>query len=645
MMNRKNILLVCLFACSILFGQAQVLFTYGPHSVTKQEFLKAFNKNNMQEKTSLQTYKEYLDLYIRFKIKVQAAKDKRMDTLANQKAELSAFRSQVVENYINDEETVNLMVEEAFQRSQKEIRLSHILIPVPQNAIEADTVRAKQLINEAYEKLNKGASFQEVALQYSKDPSVNSNKGDMGSITIFVLPYELETLAYTTPVGKYSKPFRSSLGWHIFKKTDEQKSKGKVRVAHILLPFSPDATEAQKATIKKTADSLYEVLTARGDFKALAAAFSGDNFSYQNGGELPEFGVGQFEHEFEQAAFSTPEGQISKAVPTSFGYHIIKVVEKKPVNDDPLNKMAIEQLKQQVLASDRMEVAKKMLVNSISKKVKFRTYPVPEKNFRLLTTAILRSEKIPVFPDLKSSTPLFAFEKQTIRVKDWIRYLQSMGSMEELQEKNRHQLYAEFVETATLEYYKNHLEQFNTEFAYQLKEFKEGNLLFEIMQKNIWENAGSDSSALRNFYTANRNKYWWENSAEALIFTVTSEDVANRLKQQLQQNYRNWKTYIDSSGGTIQGDSGRYELGQIPVVDRTNFNEGLITEPVINETDNSLTFSYIVKLHPDKEMRSFEEARGFVINDYQNFLEDKWIDALKKKYPVKVNEEVLRSLK
>ena len=641
----KATVFIILLVLSVLFCRTQVLFTYGPHKVTKQEFLKAFNKNNTQDKPTLQAYRDYLDLFIRFKIKVQAAKDKRMDTLPNQKAELSSFRSQVLESFINDEASTNLMVDEAFQRSQKEIHLAHIFIPVPKNANGTDTLKAKQLIEEAYEKLNNGGSFSDIAIFYSKDPAVVLNKGDMGVITVFGLPYGLESLAYNTPVGKHTKPFRSKAGWHIFRKTAENKSRGKVRVAQILIPYPPEATEIQKNEIQKRTDSLINLLSGGADFKALAASYSGDNYTYQNGGELPEFGVGHYEIKFENAAFSLKEGEISQPLSTSFGYHILKGIRRISVNEDPSNKNAREELKQQVLLSDRMEVAKKNLVNSITRLVKFKKYPVSEKSFRFLTNNILERKKLPVLADLKISTPLFAFEKQTITVKDWVRYLESMREVWDFDKEGTHtKLYDAFVESSTLEYYRNHLEQYNPDFAYQLKEFKEGNLLFEIMQKNIWDQAAADSVALKSFYEKHRNNYWWDNSADALIFTVASQQHADNLNQQLRNNFHNWKMYIDSSQGSIQGDSGRFELSQIPVVDRTNFTKGLITAPVKNETDNSLTFAFIISMYPGKEPRIFEDARGFVINDYQNFLEDKWITTVKKKYPVKVNEGVLRSL-
>jgi peptidyl-prolyl cis-trans isomerase SurA len=107
---------------------------------------------------------------------------------------------------------------------------------------------------------------------------------------------------------------------------------------------------------------------------------------------------------------------------------------------------------------------------------------------------------------------------------------------------------------------------------------------------------------------------------------------------------KNWREIMNENPASVQADSGRFELGQIPVVERTAFSEGLITLPVINKNDGTTVFAKIIKLYPGGQQRNFEEARGNVINDYQAYLEQKWITQLKKKYPVKVNDKALQSL-
>lgn len=630
--------------CMAATVHAQVLFTYGGKPVTENEFLKAYRKNNTESKPTDQSYRDYLELFIRFKLKVRAALVMKLDTLSNQEAELSSFRSQVVDNYIKDDATVNGMIEEAINRSKKDIHIAHIFVAVKKNATPEEVKQAENKINAAWNRLQKGGDFGKVAAEVSEDPSAPVNKGDIGYITALVLPYELENTVYKTPVGKFSAPVRSKVGFHIFKNLGEREALGRMKAAQILIAFPPEATSEQKQQTKQKADSIYNALVNGSDFKVLVTKFSGDNLTWQAGGEMMEFGVGQYEQPFETAAFALKkDGEISKPVLTDYGYHIIKRLERKAPTDT--STAFKEEVKQRVLQSDRMQVSKKILYKKILQQTAFKKNAVNQNHLDAITDSILSHKNFPKFSDINARTPLFSYAKKTFTVKDWQTYLETIRDYENVKAgKTKQQLLDEYIEAMTFDYYRDHLEQYNKEFAYQLNEFKEGNLLFEVMQRKIWDRASIDSAGLQKYYSAHKDKYWWESSADAIILTASSEQAAEDAKKKLKENYKDWQKYIDNSNGQLQGDSGRFELGQIPVVEKTNFTEGLITANVKNETDKSVAFAYIVKLHPQKEIRSFPDARGFVINDYQGYLEENWVNELKKKYPVKINEAVVKSL-
>ena len=627
-------------------ANAQVLFTYGGKAVTKNEFLKAYNKNNSDTKPTDQSYHDYLELYIRFKLKVQAALDKKMDTMANQQAEVNSFRNQILDSYVRDEASINELTTEAIIRSKKDIHIAHIFVAAGQHTTLEDIKKAQDKINAAWGELQKGQDFGKVATQYSEDATVSTNKGDIGYITSLVLPYELENAVYNTPVNKYTAVLRSKAGFHIFKNLGEREALGRMKVAQILLAFPPDATEAQKETIKNRADSIYNVLTSGSDFKVLVTKFSNDNISWQAGGEMMEFGVGQYDLAFENAAFALKkDGEISKPVATSFGYHIIKRLVFKPATGDTTNAQLRDDMKQRIVQTDRLEISQKMLLKKVLLLTGYKKNKVNEQHLFIIADSVLDHNRFPVFADVTAKTPLFSFTKKTVTVKDFQAYLETLRNYDNMKAgKTRAQMLQEFIEVSAFDYYRQHLEEFNKDFKDQLNEFKEGNLLFEIMQRKIWDPASVDSAGLRNYYNAHKDKYWWESSADAIILTATNQEASAEYRTKMKENYKDWQKYINSSTGHLQGDSGRFELGQIPVVEKTNFTEGLITANVRNESDNTVAFAYIIKLYPNREMRGFNDARGFVINDYQVFLEEKWIADLKKKYPVKINEAELKKL-
>jgi len=390
----------------------------------------------------------------------------------------------------------------------------------------------------------------------------------------------LENAAYGAAVGKYSEPVQHASGFYIFKNNGERKAVGQVRVAQILLAYNPGMTDDARADLGARVDSLHAHLIEGGNFADSAKAFSNDNLTYQNGGEMAAFGVGQYDTAFTNAAFSLQkDGDISSPVKTAFGYHILQRIQRIEVIDDRSNEGNMNMLKEKVMQSDRLQSAQALLIKKIRQMIS---------------------------SDAKSS---------------------DLAS-----------------DSSVLEYYRRHLENYNAEFAEQFKEFREGNLLFGVMQTKVWDAATDDSVALRKYYDQYKAKYTWETSADAVIVTCTDPNSVDSIQAVLKNQLSGWRTLAEQSNGMVQADSGRFELNQIPIAGRTNFTEGLITAPVSNEQDNSKTFACIIRMHEAKEPKNFEDAKGAVINDYQTFLEEQWVADLKKKYPIKVNRKVFKSL-
>jgi peptidyl-prolyl cis-trans isomerase SurA len=240
------------------------------------------------------------------------------------------------------------------------------------------------------------------------------------------------------------------------------------------------------------------------------------------------------------------------------------------------------------------------------------------------------------------STSLFSFTQQAYTLKQWLDYSRSARGQRPGGPAVDKALFEKWIERMAQEYYRNHLEDYNPEFSFQLTEFKEGNLLFEIMQRRIWDKASTDSAGLRNYYEAHKDKYWWDASADALLFTCKNQATAEALKARLIAHpFSAWRHMTDSGAAAIQADSGRYELAQIPNPTKLELGAQTYTPFTVNAADNSVSFAYILNIYHDRALRNFRDARGFVINDYQNWMEDQWIAELKKKYPVKVEEKLL----
>jgi peptidyl-prolyl cis-trans isomerase SurA len=641
----KKLTLFIAFLLLLSGLNAQTLFTVDGTQVTRDEFLKAYNKNNTGGKPAEKSYRDYLDLYIRYKLKVQAAYEAQLDTLPSQRTELQNFRNQVAETYLKDENSLDKLVKEVFERGQKDVRLAHILITLPKNALPVDTLKAYEKAMAAYAALKKGMKFSEVARQFSDDPSVKTNGGDIGFITVFTLPYELETLAYATTAGKFSKPYRTKGGYHIFLNEHERRSLGRIRLAQILVSFPPEATAVMRDAVHRRADSIYGKCQNGADFATLARTYSGDNLSYQSGGELPEFGIGRYDSAFEAAAFALDkDGALSEPVESAYGYHILKRLARKPFPTQ-WDETTRTQLKQQVMNDPRMEVSRKALLTRIEQQVGFHRFEFSDLDLWAFTDSAMRNTGLSSFRGMNYSTTLISYARQVYSLKEWLDYVRSVRGQRPGGPQADAALFDRWIERTAQDYYRNHLEEYNADFAFQLTEFKEGNLLFEIMQRRIWDKASLDSAGLRNYYEAHKNKYWWDASADALLFTCKSQGIADALKTKLITHpLAYWRQATDSAAMSIQADSGRYELAQIPNPTKTDLNSLTYTPFSTNAVDHSVSFAFVLNVYREKAPRNFHDARGFVINDYQNWMEDQWITELKKKYPVKVDEKVLKTL-
>jgi peptidyl-prolyl cis-trans isomerase SurA len=641
----KKLLVISSLFLLVSGVHAQTLFTVDGKEVGKEEFLKAYNKNNSSQKPTEKSYREYLDLYIRYKLKVTAAYEARVDTLPAQRTELQNFRAQVAENYLKDETSLDRLIKEVYERGQKDIALSHILIAFPKNPTPADTLKSYEKAMAAYALLKKGKKFSEVAREYSDDPSVQRNGGFVGFITVFTLPYELEGLAYSNRPGQFSKPFRTKGGYHIFRDDAERKALGRLKIAQILLPFPPTATLAARDVVRQKADSVYTLLQHGADFAATARTLSGDNLSYQSGGEIPEFGIGRYDSAFEAEAFGLDkEGAISAPFVSAYGYHILKLIGKKPFPHQ-FDEASAAQIKQQVLNDPRIEVSRKALLNRIEQQTGFERADVADLDLWAFTDSAMRNTGLNSFRGLGFSTVLISFAHQSYNLKEWLDYTHSIRGQRPGGNQADKDLFDRWVDRMALDYYRNHLEDYNKDFAFQLTEFKEGNLLFEIMQRKIWNKASVDSAGIRNYYEGHKDKYWWDASADALLFTCKSQQVADALKARLMAHpITDWRKMTDSGATSIQADSGRYELSQIPNPGKPALATSTYTAFSTNTADNSVSFAYILTIYNTRSPRNFRDARGFVINDFQNWMEDQWIAELKKKYPVKVEEKVFADL-
>ncbi|MEJ7625561.1 MAG: peptidylprolyl isomerase [Ferruginibacter sp.] len=642
----KKFYLIFSFVLIVTGCYSQTLITYGTHTVSVDEFLRAYNKNKTPVSDKEKELKDYINLYTNFKLKVQAATELRFDTLSQIRTDIENFRNQVQENYMSDEKGKELLIEEAVNRSYKDLHIIHFSVPSIPGNTPSDTLKAYQAIKTTYEELNKGSKdYRNIVQMASVSAAVKYN--DVGFLTAFSLPYQFENIIYSLKPGESSKPYRTKNAWHVFKLLEERKSTGKWKIAQILFSIPPTATEENKMAIKKRADSVYNLLANGSEFFSIAKNFSEDKLTYLNGGELPEFSTGKYDYAFEKEVMQLKaDGNISKPFQTPFGYHIVKRLGHTPLPLDKKDPVIQFDIKQKVLKDSRLDAAKQKFSKDVAVKVGLKkTNIIKETDLLRYADSVMKNpviENAMRFPI--SNKKLITFNNGSLNASDWLKFVvEYKGNFDQYKDESNKELLDKYYSYAANNYYKDRLENYNDDFKYQMKEFKEGNMLFEIMERNVWGLANTDSAGMRKHYRDNKAKYIWPASAEVLIFNTTNEKTGLEIMEALKNN-KPWRHIAEINNTSVQADSGRYELAQLALNNISAIPLPGTFSPLIKNGDGTASFIKFIKTYPAGGQRNFEDAKGLVINDYQNVLEEKWLLALRNKYPVKVNESLIKGL-
>lgn len=631
---------VLVYACFLLalHGNAQVIFTYGKHKVMATEFLQAFNKNPAATNRR-QALQEYLPLYINYRLKVQDALDKRMDTLPSQQQELLNYRVQLEESYLAQLSQTDKLVQEAFTRSQQDLLAAHIFIrfnPEDSASMMAASVKA----NEAYKALQAGRPFTQVLQQYGNDEENRVANGRIGWITAFTLPYAFETALYDLKAGSSAVPIRGAEGYHIMHLLDTRPAVGKVQVAQILLhvPAGADASVVQKQ--QRLADSIHQLLKKGARFDSLALLFSEDRSSYGSGGLMPEFGVGTFDEAFEKEAFAlSASDNLSRPFRTAFGFHILQFARSRPVVTDVDDLEYQANLRQQVMNSNRAVLARELFLTQKVAALNYRKHPYNEADLWTFSDSARRNGNF-VTPTVKPSTLLFTMKGDTVNAAQWLAFLRASRGAAVMPPHAYRSMFQTFLLQHAEAVYKENLHLLEPAFALQLQEFKDANLLFENMDKQVWSAAALDSNGQAEYFKQYGSKYKWGAGARAILVTASDSLAALQYRNQLLQAPASWREYSERMQQAIAADSGRFELAQIPGMGAATAAPGGLTPLVSNSADNTWSFAYVIEPLGGGDQRSLAEARGWVITDYQEQIEATWLKRLQERYPVKMNDAV-----
>lgn len=660
--------LLAIVACALFniqgFAQSKldkkVLMTIGDKPVTVKEFTDVYNKNNLKEEViEKKSVDEYIDLFVNYRLKVMEAYDMKLDTSAKFIKELSGYRKQLSKPYLTNDEVSEELVEEAYQRKLKDIRASHILINCDKSAAPEDTLKAYRKIMDIRKKAVKGADFSELAVSYSQDPSARGqkatettparpgNKGDLGYFTVFDMVYPFETGAYNTPVGEISMPIRTDYGYHLIKVNSITDASGVIRVAHIFLKLDDNATDEDVQALKTKADNIYnEVKDA--DEKAWSKAvaqYSDDRATSGRGGELSPFTVSRIVPEFIETVKQLQPNEIAKPIRTAFGFHIIKLLSTSGVGSFDKERQGLAERVEKDMRAKKSEEA---VLQQVKKDYGFKSNNKNLEQFiSSVDTTILTGHFVPA-KDYKPGNTLFAIGDAKYNVSDFVGYIQAKQMPQKYLSTRTYamQLFENFRNEKIMDYADAHLEEKYPDFKLLMQEYNDGILLFDLMEQEVWHKAVVDTAGLEAFYERNASNYMWGDRVKACVITVKRPESLPKVKEYLDAGVP-----FDSLRSTIARDSvvgvmvrnTFFQHGDNANVDQTEWKVGVRNE-IPSTVDNTTVIVNIREVH-QPEVKTLGEARGLVTSDYQNELEEKWMERLRAKYPVKIDEKVLNQVR
>jgi peptidyl-prolyl cis-trans isomerase SurA len=733
-----------------------VLLTIGDRPVTVGEFRQVYQKNLLTTDSTADSNSmlDYLKLFVNYKLKVRAAEARGLDTTQAFREELATYRQQSAQAYLTEKKVTDALIREAYDRMREELSVSHILLACPADAAPADTVKAYLEAVKLRERIRAGEKFEEVAKTYSKDPYAAQNGGSLGWMTGLQMVYPFENAAYRTAKGQISMPIRTKFGYHLIHVHDRRPAQGRVTVAHILTRFPSNATDADKVSAKNRIDEAYLGLQRGEPWERLVKHYSDDATSRANGGQLRPFGTGEMVGPFETAAFALKKvGGYSAPFQTPFGWHIVRLIEREPLG-------TFEELsgsiRQRVLADSRSDAGRTAVLERIKRENGYAP------NTSVLAELLSRADsRLPAGTwayqpkgDGLETRTLFFIGKQEVKVAEFLAYLKThqqaqAGAAPETLLRNYVQA---FADEKNLAYEESILETKNPEFRALMQEYRDGILLFQMMEENVWGQSLTDSTGQQKYFNEHRAEYQWPERVVASILSAKDGATLTQVQRVWAKNpyplnrtlpdlrfarnqvtltdahreqlfdlivvmaknpeyvveisghadtsepdslsaarLRNAVRYLTGNGGIaltriVEVDEGKFKpvsptdrdknrrLGVVfftkakadvvkqfneKVPDRLRYEEGTFKKgdnavldalpwkpgrQNLTQKSGRVALVDIVRVEPSRA-KTFEEARGAVINDYQGYLETAWLTSLRTQFPVTFNDVEVGKLK
>lgn len=643
--------LLLVLSCSIAYGQSDpILMKINGNKITKSDFEYAYKKAN-NEASEDQSVDQFLESFINYKLKVEEAKSLEMNKDEIFLKEYSRYLEQSQSPYITDSISPEIVARKIYDRLGQNVQMSQLFVAFPtEDILPKDTLKTYNKIVSIRESAIKGddKEFEELVIKFSDDSvsRKSSIPGYLGWKTALMLDPEVEEAMYSTELDSISQPIRTNRGYYLIKVFNRRQDLGQINLSHIFFPYPyENSNTAQKDSVRSQAQKVYEELLSGANFAQAATQYSLDQPTASRGGALGWFGVSNpLPPLFEEPLFSLKEGDISQPLEMDYGFHIFKIVNKR-------YQLPWENLKEQIIKAisqdNRNEQIKELKREKLKKEF---PYSLNDSAYNQLETIAgtyhiadsIFFEKIAPLNDLL----LLSTGNKEYKVIDFVHFLaENPNTNFALSTDILSHKVNDFILQKLQEEQKASLDEKYPEFHHLTTEYYDGILLFDVMNQEIWTKAQNDTKALQQLFTDNPSKYQWETPRyKGYVIHAKDKSTLKKVKE-LIKRYPNQDTLGQILIQELNSDSikniyiekGLWGKGENGFIDRTIFktknNREIIGYP-----------EFVISGKLINSPETFEDVRGLLISEYQTILEKEWIESLRKKYKVEINDDVLKSI-
>jgi len=642
MTTKFKFLLLFLLVVQLTNAQDQdaVLLTVDGETIMVSEFLRVYNKNlDLVKNESQKDLDSYLKLFTEYQLKLKEAKRLKLDEDPKYQREFLSYKKQLTKNYLSENKVTEDLVKEAYGRNSFDINASHVLVRLDESVKDTTNVYdkisslRKRVLNEGFDKVKADAH-----------DGITIFVEDLGYFSAFKMVYDFESVAYNTAVGEVSEPFRTQFGYHVVKVNDKRPSRGTITAAHIMVGLN------QKDSLlvpEERINEIYKKLSQGESFDALAKQFSDDKSSAKNGGTLSPFKSGQLSSvKFEDEAFGLlNDGEFSEPFLTDYGWHIVKRISLKPINSYDELKPTLEA---RVKRDSRSKLINQAMVEELKGRYNIGSNEEAKSYFESLITDdyFSRSWRLP--DSFEKDEIIFSINQRDFTYNEFGRHIMAVQRTyankarpaSEVVEKE----YESFFESSILKYREDNLEMENQEFANIVKEYRDGLLLFDLMEKEIWNKAAKDTVGLENYYERNKTKYQWQERVDFVMASSADLDIATKffklIKRGKSQEEIENALNKDKEQNVIF-TKGVYNTNDNRLPSDFNAKKGVSGVYNHNEAFHVINVNEILPAGT----KTLKEAKGMVINDYQNEIETNWVKSLYDRFSIEVNKDALNAVK